>query len=118
MDHRRRNWCFAHLVFEGATEVGNQCSNSDRRDQFRLEHEIAEAVVDSTVERGDQVSRKIASAGPEEVVVGNTPAGADRMFQKLAFGGKAQELQKLACAGPVKAAVGSTLETPVQRSQK
>ena len=44
--------------------VGNWCSNSDRRGQPRLDREIAEEVVGSTVERLAQVCWELASARP------------------------------------------------------
>ena len=82
---------------------------------------MIEAVVGSTVERVDQARRKMTSFGHEEAEEDNVSEAAVPSFQKLASGGKLLDparALRLVGAGLEKAAVDSTLETPVQGCQK
>ena len=85
-----------------------------------MERALIEVVVGSTVERVDQARRKMASAG-HEVKVDNVFEAAVPSFQKLASDAKLLDparVLRLVGAGLEKAAVDSTLETPVQGFQK
>ena len=93
--------------------AGNPYSDSDRRGQPRLEREIAEEAVESTVERVVLVRRKSASAAPGEEAADSIPETVVRDSQKLVSGTKAlclgRALLSLAGADSEEAAVNNSL---------
>ena len=110
-----------NCVFGAVTGGGIRFLDFAQRVQLLLERAMIEAVVGSTVDRVDQARRKMASAGHEEVEEDNVSEAAVPSFQKLASGGKLLDpalALRLVGADLEKAAVDSTLETPVQGFQK